>query len=588
MPRWTPAALALAAVVAVRAQPLPQTQSTASILGRVVDASSGQPVAGAIVKLEPAGKQAPMLTGADGQFVFRPLSPGLYRITASKPGYLDSAYGQMRARGQGTMLLLRENARRDDAVIRMWPWGTITGRVMDEHGRPVVGVVVGAWRLRPNGHSEIVPARDVIPPLASIPPMLTDSEGRYAIRRLTPGRYVVGSVCGTYGNASLGREPAAIRAAGEYSVPGRLQPILTDRGGTAFTATSCHAQWTPPGERARLYEPAFYGDSASPATAATIQVAPGDVVSGIDLTLRSRVTSRVAGRIIGPSLGSGGMLRLVPSGWNTTTQFQRQADSPLHQVNVLPDGTFVFVAVTPGSYILTGISTTAPAAERYWVNESIAVDDDIDDLVLTARRGVSIAGQIHAAGTPPGPLSFEVGFGSVRNLQASASGAFVITDVMPGKYLLAPKSRSGDWQIVSATLAGRDVLGATLDVETRDISGLTIHFSDQESSVVGNVTDSRGPASAEASVVLFSTDTALWSSAQDGSPLFRIARTWSGHYVFERIPVGEYVLAAVDDAALEEWPDVTLLSRIATVGHRVRIAIGQQIERDLRVEIGIK
>ena len=105
MHRGAIAALVLVAIVAVRPQAIPQAPSAASILGRVVDAASGQPIAGTIVKLEPAGKQTPILTGSDGQFLFRQLSPGLYRITASKPGYLNSAYGQMRARGQGTMLL---------------------------------------------------------------------------------------------------------------------------------------------------------------------------------------------------------------------------------------------------------------------------------------------------------------------------------------------------------------------------------------------------------------------------------------------------------------------------------------------------
>ena len=75
---------------------------------------------------------------------------------------------------------------------------------------------------------------------------------------------------------------------------------------------------------------------------------------------------------------------------------------------------------------------------------------------------------------------------------------------------------------------------------------------------------------------------------QVSRPHFRSVRSTAGYYVLERIPIGDYVLAAVDDAALEEWPDAALLSRIAAMGQRIRVSVGQHIERDLRVEVSIR
>ena len=120
------------------------------------------------------------------------------------------------------------------------------------------------------------------------------------------------------------------------------------------------------------------------------------------------------------------------------------------------------------------------------------------------------------------------------------------------------------------------------------MADFVLHFSNRPTSIVGNVIDPRGTSSPDASVVLFPAESRHWTSARDDSPLFRSVRTWNGHYVLERIPIGEYVLAAVDDTALDEWPDATLLSRIAAVGQRIRITTDQAIERDLRVELGIR
>ena len=588
MHRWTIAALALAAVVVVRAQSIPQTQSAASIPGRVIDATSGQPVSGVIVRLEPE-KQTPILTGPDGQFVFTRLSPGLYRLRASKPGYLDSAYGQMRARGQGTMLLLAEGGKRDDAVIRMWPWGTITGTVVDDDGKPVVGIGVQVWRRGPNGRLDTVALSD---PLSrpeviisddlrrSVPSRFTDAEGRYAIHRLPPGRYAVGITCGTFGSAT--RETVTTVATFAFPVTQQLQLMLSDRGGSSFTATSsCVSRFPPTGDRARMYTSTFYADAASPAAAATIDLPAGETVSGIDFVLRSQVTSRVAGTVIGiPQLlaGTGGSIRLLPPDW------QPRATMNLHQVSVRSDGTFVFVAVMPGTYAIAALPQ-----DRYWIDQLVTVENDIDDLVVTARPGVKIAGQIQTESTPAGQLHFAMTLNN-RNytVQANASGGFVLNDLVPGTHIFSPTTTTSEWQLVSATLDGRDVLGTMIDIGPKDMAGLVLHFSDRPGSIAGNVIDPRGTSSSDASVVLFPADPAVWSSARDDSPIFRSVRTWAGHYVLERIPNGEYVLAAVDDGALEEWPDATLLSRIAAVGQRMRVATGQQLQRDLRVEIGIR
>ena len=92
-------------------QPVKPFVSTGLILGRVVDASTGRPVSGAVVALTggPQRVQAPaipgqppqspapqpqLLTDSEGRFAFRFLARGNYQVSASKPGFSPGAFGR--------------------------------------------------------------------------------------------------------------------------------------------------------------------------------------------------------------------------------------------------------------------------------------------------------------------------------------------------------------------------------------------------------------------------------------------------------------------------------------------------------------
>src|SRR5262245_56987201 len=105
----------------------PPAPATALILGQVVDAGSGRPVAGAIVGIQGflppppvvAGRggalPAPLpraLTDGDGRFLFRGVPRGSYGFYATKAGYVDGAYGRFRPNGPSQALDLADGERR--------------------------------------------------------------------------------------------------------------------------------------------------------------------------------------------------------------------------------------------------------------------------------------------------------------------------------------------------------------------------------------------------------------------------------------------------------------------------------------------
>src|SRR5262249_45453236 len=95
------------------AQTAPQPSSDGSpavVSGRVVDATTGRPIAGVIVT--PAGTAVPppgaavdshvvarVLTNGEGRFVIRGLRAGSLVLLATKSGYANATYGQRRPGG---------------------------------------------------------------------------------------------------------------------------------------------------------------------------------------------------------------------------------------------------------------------------------------------------------------------------------------------------------------------------------------------------------------------------------------------------------------------------------------------------------
>jgi peroxiredoxin len=131
-----------------------------SLTGRVTDAA-GKPIAGAEVSLIEWAYDAGHGSGTatadrDGRYAFASLWPDLhYSVLATAQGYGRNSSGRLR---------LRPGETREVASLALKPAGrTLTGRVVDANGNPVVGVQVNL-----NGRETF-----------SQRPASTDGEGRF-------------------------------------------------------------------------------------------------------------------------------------------------------------------------------------------------------------------------------------------------------------------------------------------------------------------------------------------------------------------------------------------------------------------------
>lgn len=159
----------------------------ATLRGRVLEAETGQPLAGATVVLRGEQGETGTATQADGAFVFARLTPGSYRLTATFLGYagvtdtLEVAFAQVRYHELRLAALPREI-------------GEVT--VEAESHVAETGVPVGLETVRPSALVR-VPMPDVTRDLAgfllTLPGVVTtgDRGGQLFIRGGTPTQNLV-------------------------------------------------------------------------------------------------------------------------------------------------------------------------------------------------------------------------------------------------------------------------------------------------------------------------------------------------------------------------------------------------------------
>lgn len=131
-------------------------------------------IPGARVSLQGEGVEHVVITDDQGRFPFPDLAPGLYRIEASREGFVPDRAGP------DNILIQRNQCTQQE--LSMWPDGRISGRLRDDTGEPVPGVVVEAYRLDEQGDPESSAMRRA----TSTP------DGRFELDCLPTGDYLIG------------------------------------------------------------------------------------------------------------------------------------------------------------------------------------------------------------------------------------------------------------------------------------------------------------------------------------------------------------------------------------------------------------
>jgi hypothetical protein len=294
--------------------PSGQIQLPASIDGVVFDSETRQPLPGATVTVQdrgPAAGKRVLVTGNDGRFVFRNLPPSPYTIEASRSGYISAAAGS-RAETPNrppTVLAPTETPMIQQLTsgqvlsglqLVLTPGGAISGRLTDDRGEPVVGVVVQAFRTT---HKNGLRERTLVQAVVS------NDLGEYRLFMLRPGQYHIAML------------PPAIAIPNMPSQPFSI--------------------------------PLFYPGTIDAKEAQVLDLRVGQSVEGVDFPAIPTRNRRIAGGVQGNATNG---VRVTLSPANGTAQLTRTIASD----NPNPD--FQFLDVVPGTYSLIAQSVDQRAA----------------------------------------------------------------------------------------------------------------------------------------------------------------------------------------------------------------------------------
>jgi hypothetical protein len=600
------------------------------ILGRIVDADTSLPVAGAMVLLvKGSAAEPPAVTDRDGVFVFFDLPPGEYGIQASKPGYATSLFGQTWAGANrpyrpgeptsGTQRVrLAEGQRVGSIVVRLFRMGAVTGRITDERGEAIVGTLVQAWpRVFLAGRSWF---NWILTASAR-----TDDRGVFRISELVPGDYLVVTPALSVTVPGHADQPAARThdqpdlnrfrmALGPWLDRGTLNPQAD-----GARAASVGSWWsvgigrpqTDPGAPEPIdYTTTFYPGVRRIEDARVIRVS-GSEYSNIDLQLIPSASRRLAGVVSGPA-GPIGQVGL----YLTRADAHASGGLPSALAISRESGEFLFAGVEPGAYVLTasvlpiyagpmrarppdaadaaGLMMWPVAAwsdsPSLWVETPVSVGlVDVGDLRISLQTGARISGHVRFAGTaqPPSGAALDrmleveradgrpLPVGVFREIQINERGEFRSIEFPPGRYFIRGSSSPAPWMMQSAIHDGTDRSMLPIDLH-RDVSGVVVTFTDTPSELAGIVTrDGRGDA--DASVAVITADVKKWTDyGSRPRDLVSVRADTEGRYLVRGLPAGEFVVVAVSDHLMSRWHSAEFFRALAAAGERVQIRQGSR------------
>ena len=609
-----------------RDRPVEPKAGTGTIAGIVFqDDGSNTPMRRARVTLrrsEGSSERATM-TDDGGRFSFAALPEGRYTLTAAKAAYLTVYYGAARpGRGPGSPIALASGQQLTNLMVRLPRGGIVSGMVTDPFGAPVPNVGVRFMQYQMSGGE-----RRLVPVAAA--GSVTDDRGIYRAYGLMPGTYVLNVVPPPQFGAEIRQfSQGDLQAAMNDS---RQPSGLTPSG--AVTPPSDVASAIVPG-RSVGYAPVYYPGTTVQAEAGQINVAAGQEVTGVDLSIRLVRTSKLEGSVTGadgrPAANS--MVMALAS--------EQTAIISSRSVVSATDGKFSLTNIAPGRYTLIargggpgiaglgdrmvfiaapgGAPAGAPpppppppppagGATLYAEQDIDVSGEDIAGLSLTLQPGMTVSGRVVFEGrnsTPPPDIKqvrvFLTNANQNRVMMGvpgavlSETGSFVIEGVPPGQYrfssTLAPAGAPGGgsaWTLKSAIANGRDTLDTALEIRPgTNLEGVTLTYSDLVSEISGTLSDGRGQPISDLSILVFTTDRAQWGSSSSRRLRPPIRPSSDGKFSITGLPAGEYYLGAVTDLEPGDWQDPTFLEQLATAAIKVTIADGEKKVQDIKIAGG--
>jgi hypothetical protein len=534
---------------------MPRSQATSessnvppgSIKGRVVAVDNGQGMGKVTLSLIPAerreeGRPLTVRTTPDGNFEFKQVAPGRYRLFASRNGYARQGYGQKPGSesdlASATPLDVRSGETLNNINLSLLRGGAIEGRVLDQDGEPAARIQASLIRAR------YVQGRRVLQPAGSDQ---TDDRGQFRIYDIPPGTYYLMATPRVFG--------------------------MTD-------------------ENRAVYPPIYFPGVLDPQEAAKVKMVPGGELRGYDLTLFETTGYQITGRVTSPDGQPPRRVFVtahkVPSSGLT---------QPASAQGTGAQGEFTLRGLIPGSYRLVAQERRE---DRFLTGSAVVEigNQDVAGVALPLGNGAELQGRVVLEGqnqpatlgsmrvsaislgeSSGGGMGFRARGPAGANLKED--GTFLLKDLVEGPAKIVVSQPPAGSYLKSIHAQGKDVTDTPLDLRSGDhIQGVEIVIASDGAQLNGSVKESSsGPPVSGASILLYPSDAKLIGP---NSRYIRTVKTGQqGEFALQGLVPGEYKLCAVLDHESGAEFDPEYLQSLDRVSKAVSLSAGQATSETL-------
>jgi len=510
---------------------------TATLRGHVVAADTGQPLRKAQVRIFSAELREYRLasTDADGKYEFKEVQAGRYTVSASKGSYVSLQYGQQRPFEPGKPLEILATQTVEKVDFALPKGAIITGRVLDEFGEPLPDAMVSVQRYQNmGGQRRLVPAGRT---------GMTNDIGEFRLFAIPPGQYYLSATLRPMGMGDS-----------------------DDRSGYAST---------------------YFPGTANMAEAQKVTVGLGQIVSDMNMALMPTRTSRITGTAVDsqgrPMMG---MVMAMPRGDQAMVMF-----GPPGQIKA--DGSFVLGGLAPGRYMLQVRGGMGGDGESAYLDITLS-GDDVTGLRLVGSKPSVVTGRVlvdPAAAQALRPSALRLMLQPVQTDMMMMGGmppGAVNDDLtfeikaQPGKSRVALVGQMPGWSIRAVRYRGIDVTDSGIEFRpSEDVADIEVELTNRVTDVSGLVTNTKGEAVRDYSIVVFPQDRDKWT------PNSRYMKTTrpdqDGRYKINGVPPGEYLVIALDYLDTNEWNDPEFLDKIRSKATSFSVNEGETKSVDLRI-----